>query len=165
VSSRGENRTMGVPEQTKLINSVLKTFPFINENDRDDFKQIGYETILIHSRRFDESKKLSYKNWLFTKVRWAILTEIRKPKRNKVLALIDYDTGKTEKAVHDDKIELDYLIKDMMERLNQLTKIRRKTFVLRYILGYSGREIAAMEGVSEFAISLRLKAARKHLRN
>lgn len=103
-------------------------------------------------------KKDSLKYFLFTTARNIILNQVRK-KGEEDIEKVDYQI---EGAMN--SAELDLEIAYLYEQLNKISEAKREALILFEINGFSIKEIAVIQDVSEGLVKVNLSRGRKELR-
>ncbi|MEK7098538.1 MAG: RNA polymerase sigma factor [Patescibacteria group bacterium] len=112
-----------------------------------------------------------YKAFLYRIVNNLIIDEYRKKKSSSLDEILENDTGEMEsklsegsaREVEEEFDERDALIK-IRARIPELPDTYRDVITLRYIDGFTPKEIATMIGISENVVSVRLHRGTHKLR-
>lgn len=126
----------------------------------DDLTQ---DVFLVVERRLADFRGGSMAAWLYGIARKTVSDQRRRAWFRRWLRGVDPDELQAHGAIGDpsETLERREARRVLASILNQLSAVRRSTFILFEIEGYSGEEIAALEGVSVNTVYTRLHHARK----
>jgi RNA polymerase sigma-70 factor (ECF subfamily) len=126
----------------------------------DDLTQ---EVFLVVERRLADFRGGSMAAWLYGIARKTVSDQRRRAWFRRWLRGVDPDQLQAQGAATDpgETLERREARRVLASILNQLSAVRRSTFILFEIEGYSGEEIAVLEGVSVNTVYTRLHHARK----
>jgi RNA polymerase sigma-70 factor, ECF subfamily len=130
-----------------------------------DIDDLAQEVFLVVQRRLSSYRGPSMAAWLYGIARRTASDQRRRAWLRRWLRGVDPDQTRAPSAVADpcETLERREARRRLSAILNQMSAVRRSTFILFEIEGYSGEEIAALEGVSVNTVYTRLHHARKDL--
>lgn len=102
-------------------------------------------------------KKDSLKYFLFTTARNIILNSVRKKKE------LSMDDEHVNHVVSSNSGEQDLEIEYLYQQLDKLTEVKREALILFEINGFSIKEIAKIQDISEGSVKVNLSRGRKEL--
>lgn len=112
-----------------------------------------------------------FKSFLYRIVNNLIIDEYRKTKQSSLDEMLENDTGDLERKLSDGSVreteeELDetLLFERIRARIPDLPDAYREVITMRYIDGFTPKEIASMIGVTENVVSVRLHRGTLKLR-
>ena len=127
-----------------------------------DIDDVAQETFLVARRRFEEFAVGNSAAWLYVTARNATRAHRRKSwLRRAVYGDPDARASEAREANPVQALEQREARRQMQQILARMTERRRTTFFLFEIEGYSGEEIAQLEGVPVNTVYTRLHHARK----
>lgn len=104
-----------------------------------------------------------YKSFLFRILNNLIIDEYRKHKQHSLDEIMENDTGEMEMKLSEgsvreaeERLDEETLIERVRARIPELPEAYRTAVTLRYVDGFSPKEIATMIGVSENVVSVRI---------
>lgn len=138
----------GLIEKTAM--RILK-----NQQDAEDAVQNTFVQIIRHFEKINEidGKNLSF--WIISIVKNESLMILRKQKR--IIPLEDWDSVTVEAESVSEYSEL-------VQLFSKLPDTYRAALEMRFLLEYSGKEIARRLGISESAVNTRISRGRALLR-
>jgi RNA polymerase sigma-70 factor, ECF subfamily len=160
----GENAALGAlyDRHVDAVRRFLARMSCTDDRDLDDLVQATFETVPRAARRFGGGAQV--RTWLFGVANNVVRHHVRSEMRRKRLAgavAADWPAGQTDSAAEvlerERKVKLQAAIADLPAKL-------REAFVLVYLEGISGGEVATLLGVREGTIWKRLFQARARLR-
>lgn len=127
---------------------------FKNEVDAEDANQDIWIKIFEKLHTFNGNSAFS--TWIYSITRNYCIDVIRKKKKDQIV--ISQDDGTYE--VLDDSETYDYVHNYRLKLLNSLRKDDKKVLELKYLSGYSIKEISKMINKSESAVKMQIKRAK-----
>ena len=104
-----------------------------------------------------------YKSFLYRILNNLIIDEYRKNKQSSLDEMLENDTGELEMKMSDgsvreteESLDQEALIETVRARIPELPDVYREAITMRYIDGFTPKEIAGMIGVTENVVSVRL---------
>lgn len=137
---------------------------FFRLSNRDRALEITQETFL---KTWDfvqgGGEVQQYKSFLYRILNNLIIDEYRKSKQSSLDEMLENDTGELERRLSDGSVreteeDLDEqtLLEEIRARIPELPSVYREAVTMRYIDGFTPKEIAGMIGVTENVVSVRL---------
>lgn len=121
------------------------------------YEDLVSEATLKAYQHWDKiTNKSSLKYFLFTTARNIVLNQVRKRSE------LSLEKNSIEPETHN-SAEKDMEIEYLYKQLDKLTDIKREAIILFEINGFSIKEIAKIQGVSEGSVKVNLSRARKEL--
>jgi RNA polymerase sigma-70 factor (ECF subfamily) len=122
-----------------------------------DFKDLMHDTVVIAFQKFDpETYPGSFLSFLFGIAIRVLANNKRRLDKSK-LHLESCET-------FEDRSEKEHEIEHLYTALNMLPEIQKETIILFEIVGYSIKEISALQGAGESAVKQRLLRGRAQLK-
>lgn len=104
-----------------------------------------------------------YKSFLYRILNNLIIDEYRKSKQSSLDEMLENDTGELERRMSDgsvreteENLDQESLLEEIRTRIPELPDTYREAVTMRYIDGFTPKEIAGMIGVTENVVSVRL---------
>jgi RNA polymerase sigma factor (sigma-70 family) len=138
--------------KTKTYSKCMSFFK--NEVDAEDANQDIWIKIFEKLHTFNGNSAFS--TWIYSITRNYCIDVIRKKKKDQIV--ISQDDGTYE--VLDDSETYDYVHNYRLKLLNSLRKDDKKVLELKYLSGYSIKEISKMINKSESAVKMQIKRAK-----
>lgn len=138
---------------------------FVSSEDAEDAIQ---DVFLRLAERMDLIKRVSEnhrRGYLIVAVKHACIDRLRHKKR--CVKIDDEDTIiflMDQVAIRKDREDTFDVEKTLISLIRQLPSTMHGTLELRFVLGYTEREIASMQNISMSAVSMRITRAREMLR-
>ena len=145
---------------------------FFRLSNRDRALELTQETFLkVWDYVQGGGEVQSFKSFLYRILNNLIIDEYRKHKQSSLDEMLESDTGELEAkmshgSVRESEEELDEqaLLEKIRARIPELPDTYREVITLRYVDGFTPKEIASMIGVSENVVSVRLHRGTLKLR-
>lgn len=159
------------PAQEKAYLEAFETYSdqlfrhaFFRLSNRDRALELTQETFLKTWDYVQGGGEVQqFKSFLYRILNNMIIDEYRKNKQSSLDEMLENDTGELEKRMSDGSVreteeELDeqVLLEQIRARIPELPDVYREAVTMRYIDGFTPKEIAGMIGVSENVVSVRL---------
>ena len=123
-----------------------------------NYEDLVSEATLKAYQNWDNiEKKESLKYFLFTTARNLVLNTVRKKQE------LSLDAVTTEYVGSNNNGEKDMEIEFLYQQLEKLSDVKKEALILFEINGFSIKEIAQIQGVSEGAVKVNLSRGRKEL--
>jgi RNA polymerase sigma-70 factor (ECF subfamily) len=128
-----------------------------------DIEDLTQEVFLVVQRKLDSFKGPSMAAWLYGIARKTVSDHRRRAFFRRWLRGVDVEEVEAQPGPGDpvESFERNEARRVLAGILNKMSELRRGTFVLFEIEGYSGEEIAELEGVPVNTVYTRLHHARK----
>ncbi|MBN2015331.1 RNA polymerase sigma factor [Candidatus Dojkabacteria bacterium] len=150
-------------EAFKKLNTSIFRYIYLRINCQkelaQDLTQEVFEKAWKNREAFDKTKS-SLKNWLFIIARNIVIDQYRKAK----LHAIPYNEEIHDLAIEQD-IDNTLMYEQIIQNLNKLSKEEKELIILRFIEGFSIREISEMIGKKYTATKISIYRALDKLRD
>lgn len=164
MQNRTAHQEEAFSEAFRLHSDALFRHAQYRVSNRERALEITQETFLKAWDYVQQGGEVQqYKSFLFRILNNLIIDEYRKHKQHSLDEMMENDTGEldvrlSEGSVREKEEELDdeELIERVRAQIPQLPETYRTAVTLRYVDGFSPKEIAAMMGVSENVVSVRI---------
>lgn len=112
----------------------------------------------INSFNRDEGK---FKSWIIIMTKYTAIDRLRKEKKHdNVIELSNYD--KEDNGI-EECLEKKELREELLKEINKFDESNKEIFLRRFFLDYSVKDISKVIGISENAVSTRIKRGREKL--
>lgn len=171
--TRGKEIERAYLEAYESLNDALFRHALFRISNRDRAQELVQDTFLKTWDYLQGGGEVEqYKAFLYRILNNLIVDEYRKKKSSSLDEILDNDTGEMEAKMSEGSVrerEEEYDEASMLEkiraRIPELPDTYRDVITMRYIDGLSPKEIAAMVGISENVVSVRLHRGTHKLRD
>lgn len=159
------------PAQEKAYLEAFETYSdplfrhaFFRLSNRDRALELTQETFLKAWDYVQGGGEVQqFKSFLYRILNNLIVDEYRKHKQSSLDEMLENDTGELERRLSEgdvreteESLDQETLLEEIRTRIPELPDAYREAITMRYIDGFTPKEIAAMIGVSENVVSVRL---------
>lgn len=151
-------------EAFEKFSDPLFRHAFFRLSNRDRALELTQETFLKAWDYVQGGGEVQqYKSFLYRILNNLIIDEYRKSKQSSLDEMLESDTGELERRMSEgsvreaeEHIDHETLISQIRARIPELPDAYREAVTMRYIDGFTPKEIAGMLGVTENVVSVRL---------
>ena len=171
-SSRRSSQETAYLEAFEAYSDQLFRHAFFRLSNRERALELAQDTFLKTWDYIQGGNEVeNFKSFFYRILNNLIIDEYRKKKQSSLDELLEDDTGELERKLSDgsvreteEKLDETLLFERIRNRIPDLPDAYREVITMRYIDGFTPKEIASLIGVTENVVSVRLHRGTLKLR-